>query len=252
MQQFGLIGRSLNHSFSQNYFNDFFLRKDIDAAYYNFELKSCGDFIRLITQNKEIVGLNVTVPYKQEIIPYLSDLDTVAENVSAVNVIKIHRDREGNYQKLKGFNTDVIGFERSINPLLKPNHTHALILGTGGAAQAVKYSLNHNNIKTIFVSRCIFNEQDNIICYENLTKEIVHQYPIIVNCTPCGTFPNINTCPPFRYEWITKEHLCFDLVYNPMESLFLKKSAQMGARIKNGYEMLIIQAKESWKIWNTN
>ena len=250
MTEYGLIGRTLGHSFSKDYFNGFFKKEGIDAAYNNYELETAGQLTELINTNRQLAGLNVTIPYKQQVMHLLTDIDAEASEVGAVNVIKIELDKDGKPMRTTGYNTDITGFWQAISPLLKPCHTKALVLGTGGAATAVNHVLTKNNIKTVLVSR---KEHDgsNYTTYEKLTRDIMQQHTVIVNCTPCGTIPDTDTCPPINYGWISDRHLCFDLVYNPAETLFMKKAAGMGATVSNGYTMLIKQAEESWRIWNT-
>ncbi|WKW45789.1 shikimate dehydrogenase [Myroides sp. JBRI-B21084] len=238
MKTYGLIGKNISYSFSRNYFNNKFLTKGIkNIQYVNFDIDNLSELNHLFNKNNH--GFNVTIPFKETIIPYLDALDIHASNIGAVNTIQIVNGIK------KGFNTDWIGFIKSIQPMLKSHHTSALILGTGGASKAIKYALNQLQISHKTVSRFAAD-----YTYENLTKEIIQQNNIIINCTPLGTFPNIDTAPNIKYEYITNKHLAYDLVYNPTESLFLKKCKNNDAAIKNGLEMLEIQAEEAWKIWN--
>ena len=246
MKKYGLIGFPLGHSFSRNYFNNKFADEKIDAEYVNFEIPSIQDFRRVIEENPNIYGLNVTIPYKQQVIPYLDELDADAEEIGAVNVIKFIREA-GQKLKLVGYNSDVVGFMGSIKPLLKPHHRKALILGTGGASKAIVYGLRKLGISSVFVSR---TKKEGMLTYDELTPEIVQEFTVIINCTPVGMFPHTDTCPALPYECLTEKHLLFDLIYNPEETLFMKKGAAQGAITKNGLEMLLLQAIGAWSIWN--
>lgn len=238
---YGIIGKSLNHSFSPKYFNDFFEQKQIAEEYLAFTLEKVEDFTDLILTNTDLKGLNVTIPYKETIIPFLNELDVDANAIGAVNCIKI---KDG---KLKGFNTDFLGFTETLKPLLKiQTHTKALILGTGGASKAIAYALKSLNISSQFISR---NRKETCLTYSDLSNEVLIKHTLIINTTPLGTFPKIDVCPEIPYEHLTKNHLLYDLIYNPEQTLFLKKGSQHGAAIKNGYEMLIAQARASWEIW---
>jgi shikimate dehydrogenase len=237
----GLIGYPLSHSFSKKYFGNKFKTEEIkNWTYENFEIQSIRDFRQVVLKQKQVVGLNVTIPHKEKIIPILHELDPVTSNIRAVNTIKISKDGY-----LKGFNTDVIGFENSLTPLISDHMQKALILGTGGASNAVKYVLDKLGIGSLKVS----SSGKGDISYQEL-KPIIHSYHIIINTTPLGTHPNINTCPSLPYDEISQKHLLYDLVYNPEKTLFLKHGESRGALIKNGHEMLILQAEASWKIWN--
>ena len=246
MKKYGLIGFPLGHSFSRNYFNNKFADEKIDAEYVNFEIPSIQDFRRVIEENPNIYGLNVTIPYKQQVIPYLNELDADAEEIGAVNVIKFIREA-GQKLKLVGYNSDVVGFMGSIKPLLKPHHREALILGTGGASKAIVYGLRKLGISSVFVSR---TKKEGMLTYDELTPEIMQEFTVIINCTPVGMFPHTDTCPALPYECLTGKHLLFDLIYNPEETLFMKKGAAQGAITKNGLEMLLLQAIGAWSIWN--
>ncbi len=246
MKKYGLIGFPLGHSFSRNYFNNKFADEKIDAEYVNFEIPSIQDFRRVIEENPNINGLNVTIPYKQQVIPYLDELDADAEEIGAVNVIKFIREA-GQKLKLVGYNSDVVGFMGSIKPLLKPHHRKALILGTGGASKAIVYGLRKLGISSVFVSR---TKKEGMLTYDELTPEIVQEFTVIINCTPVGMFPHTDACPALPYECLTGKHLLFDLIYNPEETLFMKKGAAQGAITKNGLEMLLLQAIGAWSIWN--
>ena len=246
MQKYGLIGYPLGHSFSKNYFNQKFESENIDATYLNFEIPNIKDLKTVLKENPELNGLNVTIPYKEQVIPYLDDLDEDARLIGAVNVIKFTKGLFG--KKLKGYNSDIIGFTQSIQPLLQPHHQKALILGTGGASKAVYHGLKNLGIESIFVSRT--HKADDMLTYEELTPEIMAEYTIIVNCTPVGMFPKVDFCPNIPYELLTPNHLLYDLLYNPNVTLFMKKGEAQGAVVKNGLEMLLLQAFAAWEIWH--
>lgn len=238
MKTYGLIGKNISYSFSRNYFANKFKKEDIkNSQYINFDIDNLSELNNIFNTNN--FGFNVTIPYKEAIIPYLDSLDFHAEKIGAVNTIKIENEKK------IGFNTDWIGFKKSIEPLLNSHHTKALILGTGGASKAVIYALDQLKIETLMVSR--YGE----ISYEDLSEEIIQNHAIIINCTPVGTFPNVDAAPEIPYHFITKNHFAYDLIYNPAETLFLKKCKEKGAVVKNGLEMLEIQAEASWKIWNS-
>lgn len=244
MRRFGLIGFPLGHSFSKKYFTEKFLLEGIDARYDLYELKSLDEFTELkVSEN--LCGLNVTIPYKQQIIPFLDEMDETAAEIGAVNVIKFIRD--GNDLKLKGYNSDAIGFLQSIRPYLKPHHNKALILGTGGASLAFDYTLRKLGIETIFVSRTPAEGQ---LSYSDLSETVLNEYPIILNASPVGTFPDVERCPDIPYQYLTSRHLLFDAVYNPAETLFLQKGKAQGTTVLNGEGMLTGQAEAAWKIWN--
>lgn len=247
MKTFGLVGYPLGHSFSQDYFTKKFAAEKIDAQYLNFQIEDIALFPEKVLTIDGLSGLNVTIPYKQKVMQYLDEIDETAQKVGAVNVVKIVRD--GSKMRLRGCNSDVVGFENSLRPLLKPCHTSAYILGTGGASKAVRYVLEKLNINYQFVSRNA-DAANNILSYQQLTSELVENHKLIVNCTPLGMSPQIDACPDIPYQAIGAEHLCFDLIYNPEETLFLKKSKEHGATIKNGLDMLIGQAVRAWEIWN--
>lgn len=242
---YGLIGEHLTHSFSLTYFNQKFEAENIDARYVNFEIPDIGDIMEIFAEHPNLAGLNVTIPYKEQVIPYLDDIDETAKRIGAVNVIKIKWDESGN-PRLKGFNSDVIGFTDSILPMLGENRGKALILGTGGAAKAIYVGLVNIGIEPVFVSR---NPKEGMLSYEELTEEIISDHHIIVNTTPLGMYPNVDTCPPIPYQFLTEEHICYDLIYNPDQTLFMKQSQKNGAKVKNGLEMLLLQAFESYRIW---
>jgi shikimate dehydrogenase len=243
MNRLGLIGKDISYSFSRGYFKTKFEAQNLPFTYENFDLQHISEFKQLITQNNKIVGFNVTIPYKEVIIPYLDSLNKKAKKIGAVNTITI--DKNG---KLKGYNTDCYGFKKSIQPFLKPHHKKALILGTGGASKAIAYTLKKLNIKFEYVSRA--NKKGVKFTYETLTSEILKDYTFIINSTPVGTYPNIEECPNIPYDGITKKHFLFDLVYNPDETKFLKLGKSNGADICNGLKMLEFQAEKAWKIWN--
>ena len=245
MDKYGLIGYPLGHSFSVGYFNEKFSNEHINAKYINFEIPSIEDFAEVIESNPELRGLNVTTPYKEQVIPYLDSLSPEANAIGAVNVIRI--TRKGDKTHLKGFNSDVIGFTRSIEPLLERHHKKALILGTGGASKAVDYGLRSLGIATKFVSR---TKRPGFFTYEEITPEIIKDYNIIVNCTPLGMYPNTDVCPTLPYEAMDSHNLLYDLLYNPDETLFMQKGKEHGAITKNGLEMLLLQAFASWEFWN--
>jgi shikimate dehydrogenase len=245
MDKYGLIGYPLGHSFSRNYFNEKFENEHIDATYINFEIPSIDDLPQIIAENPDLKGFNVTIPYKEQVLNYLDKLDEDARQVGAVNVVKVVRTK-GAEPKLIGYNSDLIGFTQSIKPLLEPHHKQALILGTGGASKAVRYGLNQLGLETTFVSRRV---HDGMFTYEDLTEEIIRAYPVIVNCTPVGMYPHTEECPNIPYEYLTPEHLLYDVLYNPDETLFMKKGAERGAVTKNGLEMLLLQAFAAWEIW---
>lgn len=242
---FGLLGRDISYSFSRGYFTKKFTALNLEHhSYVNFDIPKIEDFPSIIENNESIKGINVTIPYKEEVMAYLDKIDKTAKEIGAVNTIKI--TKRGN---LKGYNSDVVGFEKSIVPLLEKHHKKALILGTGGASKAIAYALKLNNIKYKFVSRKPKTKKQ--ISYNDLSQEIIQDYSIIVNSTPLGTSPDVDKCPAIPYQFITSKHLLYDLIYNPEVSKFLAKGKANGAKIKNGYEMLELQAEESWRIWNS-
>jgi shikimate dehydrogenase len=243
MKQYGLIGKSLSHSFSKTYFEQKFIKEGIiDTNYSLFELSEIADFKDLIDK-KSFCGLNVTIPYKEAIIPFLDQLDEEAKAIGAVNTIQFTASG------LKGFNTDLIGFRNSIKPFLENIHTRALILGTGGASMAVAYALEQLGIKILYVSRTPKNE--NQISYADVNQFVMKHHLLIINTSPIGTHPNINDAPKIPYEYLTEQHFLYDLVYNPAETAFLKKAIAAGAIAVNGEQMLKIQAEEAWKIWTS-
>lgn len=247
MQKYGLIGYPLKHSFSIGYFNEKFKSEQIDAEYVNYEIPSIHDFMEVIEENPQLKGLNVTIPYKEQVIPFLDELDKDAIEIGAVNVIKFIPLPKGK-SKLVGYNSDIIGFMQSISPLLQPHHQKALILGTGGASKAIFHGLKKLGIASTFVSRS--TQHVDILTYQELTPELMQDYTVIVNCTPVGMYPNEDSCPNIPYEQLTPNHLLYDLIYNPDQTLFMQKGAAQGAVVKNGLEMLLLQAFAAWEIWN--
>jgi shikimate dehydrogenase len=245
MTQYGLIGFPLSHSFSQNYFAGKFSREGItDCIYQNFPLENLKDVYKLIENNPDLKGLNVTIPYKEKILPFLTNSNEIVKAIGACNCIKINK------AQLSGYNTDVIGFEKSFVPHLKPYHTRALILGEGGAAKAVAYVLEKIGIEYLYLVRK-GQSANNKILFSEVTDSLIASHKVIVNSTPLGTYPNINECAPINYDILTSSHYLYDLVYNPEKTLFLQKGEAKGASTKNGYEMLVLQAEESWKIWTS-
>lgn len=243
-QLFGLLGRDISYSFSSGYFKEKFAELELaNHEYQNFDIQSIEEFPELIVQQKALSGMNVTIPYKEVIIPFLDEIDSEANEIGAVNTIKFLDNG-----KLKGFNTDVFGFLNSIKPLLENHHTKALILGTGGASKAIAYTLRKLEIDFQFISRNPSNEKE--ISYEGLSEEIIATHTVIINSTPLGTFPETDLCPDIPYQLIDSKHLLFDLIYNPSKTTFLQKGKEKGAKVKNGLEMLQLQAEESWRIWN--
>jgi shikimate dehydrogenase len=245
MDKYGLIGYPLGHSFSINYFNEKFQNEGIDAEYVNFEIPTIEDLTEVVASNPQLKGLNVTIPYKEKVISYLDYVSPEARAIGAVNVIKV--EHKGNKTILKGFNSDVIGFTQSIEPMLESFHKKALILGTGGASKAIQFGLKSLGIESVLVSRY---ERPGTVQYDKITADDIHEYNVIVNCTPCGMFPHSNECPRLPYEAMDSHNLLYDLIYNPDTTLFMHKGAQQGATVKNGLEMLLLQAFASWEFWN--
>lgn len=244
MKQYGLIGEKLGHSFSKRFFTEKFEKESIDAKYDLFELANIDMIADLFTEKKPC-GLNVTIPYKEQVIQYLDDIDQEAKEIGAVNTIQF-RNVNGKIIK-KGYNTDVIGFRDSLLPLLKEHHKKALILGTGGASKAVAFVLGKLGIEYKYVSR---RAAEGSFTYGDLTQEVMAEYTVIVNSTPVGMFPKVDAAPEIPYQYITGKHLLYDLIYNPEETLFSKKGKEQGATTKTGLDMLYGQALASWKIWN--
>ncbi|MBI4945079.1 MAG: shikimate dehydrogenase [Bacteroidetes bacterium] len=266
MRSFGLIGFPLSHSFSQKYFTEKFKRENItDCEFKNFSLEDINDFPALIKNNPTLCGLSITIPHKQSVIKFLDEVDGSAREVGAVNCIKASlrgKSPKQSHKKenrllrfarndiyLKGYNTDVFGFKNSLKPLLQDSHAKALILGTGGVSKAVAFVLQKLKIEFLFASRT--KNQEPSIKYQELNEALITSYALIINATPLGMSPNINDCPDIPYEFLTSKHLLYDLTYNPEETLFLKKGKEKGAQIKNGLEMLHLQAEKAWEIWNS-
>lgn len=245
MDKYGLIGYPLVHSFSISYFNQKFIDEKIDAVYENFEIPTIDLLPEVIDSNPDLRGLNVTIPYKQKVMPFLDAISQEAMAIGAVNVIKV--TREGGKSRLKGYNSDVIGFTKSIESMLEKFHKKALILGTGGASKAVDYGLKSLGLETVFVSRY---QRPGTIQYEDITPDIIKEYNVIVNCTPCGMYPHTEECPKLPYEAMDNRTILYDLIYNPDTTLFMKKGAEHGANTKNGLEMLLLQAFASWDFWH--
>lgn len=246
MKQYGLIGYPLTHSFSKKHFTEKFETEKIDSAYENFSIDSISKFPEIVAANPELVGLNVTIPYKEQVIPFLDELNEAAREIGAVNTVKITRTATGIF--LKGFNTDTYGFETSLKPLLQPHHTKALILGTGGASKALKYVLKKLGIE--YVSASIEELKENEIQYKDIDENMMAERLLIINATPLGTYPKVEDCANIPYQFLTDKHLLFDLVYNPEITRFMAQGMEKRATVKNGYEMLLLQAKKSYEIWN--
>jgi shikimate dehydrogenase len=244
MKKLGLLGKNIGYSFSRNYFTGKFKNEGLanDFIYENYDIDSIEKFSEILKNTPDLIGLNVTIPYKEAVIPFLDELSEEAKQIGAVNTIKVAKNG-----KLIGNNTDYYGFMESLKPLLKNHHKKALILGTGGAAKAVAFSLKKMNIESVFVSR---EAKENTISYQNLNTQTFNLYQIIINCTPLGTSPKTELSPDIPYEGFTPNHIAYDLIYNPEKTAFLKKAESKGAVIKNGYEMLVLQAEKAWKIWN--
>ena len=242
---FGLVGYPLGHSFSKKYFNEKFADENIDAEYKNFEIEDINEVTDIINHN-DIFGLNVTIPHKISVIPLLSQIDPIAEAIGSVNVIKIIRTDNGIITR--GYNTDAIGFTTSIKPLLKPHHRRALVLGTGGASKAVVYALQQ--LLGIDVQSVSRNPAPGIITYADLDSKIMESHTVVVNATPLGMYPHVETHPDIPYRLLSPQHLCFDLTYNPSVTTFMRMSSEFGAKTCNGKGMLIGQALAAWDIWN--
>lgn len=247
MDKYGLIGYPLGHSFSKNYFNEKFENEGIDAQYTNYEIPSIEDLTEILESTPNLKGFNVTIPYKEKVISYLDAISPEATAIGAVNVVKV--EHKGQKTILKGYNSDIIGFTQSIEPFIESFHKKALILGTGGASKAINYGLKSLGLETLFVSR---SERPGAILYSQVTPEIVKEYNVIVNCTPVGMYPHTDECPNLPYEAMDSHTLLYDLIYNPDETLFMKKGAAQGATVKNGLEMLLLQAFASWDFWHDN
>lgn len=243
---YGLIGFPLTHSFSKTYFNNKFESENINAEYLNFEIPDIGDLMEVVAEYPDLCGLNVTIPYKEQVIPYMDEMDADAAAIGAVNVIKFMRSK-GDDLRFKGYNSDIVGFSDSIRPLLTPYRDKALVLGTGGASKAVVRGLQNLGVESQLVSR---SKKEGVITYGEIDAEIMATHKIIVNTTPLGMYPHVDECPDIPYGLLTPQHLCYDLLYNPDVTLFMKRAREMGAEVKNGLEMLLLQAFESWRIWN--
>lgn len=248
---YGLIGYPLSHSFSKKYFTEKFEKEKITNAEYElYSIENINLFPDLLATNKELVGINVTIPYKESVMPFLDELNEIAKGIGAVNCIKIIRNNNDK-PKLIGYNTDAYGFQQSIKPFLEIQHEKALILGTGGASKAVAYVLKSIGIEVYFVSRTKNeNSKTNTLTYTELNEHTINAFKLIVNTSPIGTYPNINEAPNIPYQFISNKHLLYDLVYNPSETEFLKRGKSQGATVVNGLSMLQLQAEEAWNIWN--
>ena len=244
MDIYGLIGFPLEHSFSISYFNEKFQNEGIKAKYVNFEIPNIENLQEILASTPNLKGLNVTIPYKQKVISYLDYISPEARAIGAVNVIRV--EHKGNQIILKGYNSDIIGFTQSIEPMLESFHKKALVLGTGGAAKAINFGLKSLGLETVFVSRY---ERPGTVLYKSLTADDIKEYNVIVNCTPCGMFPHTNECPNLPYEAMDSHTLLYDLIYNPDETMFMHKGRERGATVKNGLEMLLLQAFASWEFW---
>ena len=246
MDRYGLIGYPLGHSFSISYFNQKFADEGINAKYENYEISDIDMLPEIIEKTPDLKGLNVTIPYKEKVLNFLYSISPEARAIGAVNVIRV--THQGSKTLLKGFNSDVIGFTQSIEPMLdKKWHHKALVLGTGGASKAICYGLKSLGIEPVYVSRY---ERPGTIQYESITPEVVREYNVIVNCTPVGMYPKTEECPPLPYEAMDHHTILYDLIYNPDQTLFMKRGAEYGADVKNGLEMLLLQAFASWEFWH--
>lgn len=243
VRKFGLLGRNISYSFSRAYFSEKFKREGINATYENFDIPGISEFPKVLESNPSLLGFNVTIPFKQDIMAFLDGIDPTAEKIGAINTVKISKNG-----KLKGYNTDHVGFSEAIKPFLESHHQKALILGTGGASKAIIYALNDLGILPASVSRSPKAGQLN---YEDLNEEILREHLVIVNCTPLGTSPKTEDFPPIPFEFINDQHLVFDLIYNPSETRLMQLAAQKGARVSNGLRMLELQAEKSWEHWNS-
>ena len=247
-KKYGLIGFPLGHSFSKIFFNKKFSSEGINAEYVNFEIGNVKELKTVLRENPDLCGLNVTLPYKMDVIPLLDSITDNARNIGAVNVIKFKKSRFGKLH-LEGHNSDISGFKQSIEPMLNETNRKALILGTGGASKAIFHGLKQLGIESVFVSR---TRNGSCITYDELTQSLMEDYTVIVNTTPLGMFPKTDFCPDIPYKYLTSNHIIYDLIYNPDETLFMKKGKEYGAVVKNGLEMLLLQAFISWEIWESN
>lgn len=256
MDTYGLIGFPLGHSFSRKFFTEKFEREGIDAEYLNFEIPEASMLLDVVRDNPTLRGLNCTIPHKQAILPLMDELHPMAARIGAVNTIKIVRN--SSIQRLVGYNSDIIGFTESSRPLLKPHHTKALVLGTGGASKAICVALEELGIEWRYVSRKKTPHPpgggemyaEGPLTYSEVTPDIIREWPVIINCSPVGMYPKVDASPALPYEAMTEHNLLFDLVYNPLETLFMRRGAEHGATVKNGLEMLHLQALASWRFWN--
>ncbi|WP_338407679.1 shikimate dehydrogenase [uncultured Flavobacterium sp.] len=243
-KRFGLLGRNINYSFSKGYFTEKFTNENFEGCTYeNFDIQEITIFPDIIKNNPDLKGMNVTIPYKEVVIPFLDKLSKKAALIGAVNTIKV--SKKG---KLKGYNTDYYGFIESLKPLLQPHHKKALILGTGGASKGVAFALDELGMAYTFVSR---EAKENAISYDQINATTFGDFQVIINTSPVGTSPNTEAFPLIPYDYFTKKHIAYDLIYNPAETQFLKKAAAQGAKTKNGQDMLVFQAEKAWEIWNT-
>jgi len=254
VRHFGLIGYPLTHSFSKHYFNQKFETFGItDASYELYPLQDISSFPELLINTTGLCGLNVTIPYKETILPFLQELDVIAREVGAVNTLLIKPGAEaGDLPLLKGFNTDVYGFQQSLKPFLESHHERALILGTGGASKAVAYVLRKIGVDCYFVTRKKMTGQEKAFTYAEINEYVIRHFPLIINTTPVGMHPDTEACPPLPYDYITTDHFLYDLIYNPEETRFLAEGKKRGALTLNGLSMLQQQAEKAWEIWNTN
>lgn len=243
MRRFGLLGFPLSHSFSQKYFTEKFAQLGLnDCVYENHSLKDISELNEVLSKYPDLCGLNITIPYKKQVLAFTTDTNEVVSKIGACNCIHFKDGRK------TGYNTDVVGFEQSLLPFLKPHHRQALILGTGGASAAVEYVLEKLGIAVQYVSR---NASESAIAYDDLTEAIIASHTLIVNASPLGMYPNADECPNLPYRFLSPQHHLYDLIYNPAETLFLSKGKAAGATVQNGEEMLVLQAEESWRIWNS-
>ncbi len=242
MSKYGLLGKNISYSFSKSYFTEKFKRENLQHSYENFDIPSLESFPKIISETQDLQGLNVTIPYKEAVIEFLDELDGDAEKIGAVNTIKVSKDK-----KLVGYNTDHFGFQKSLEAFLPLQKNTALILGTGGASKAVAFALKNLGFDFKFVSR---KTSPETLTYSDLDRSIIEDHFLIINCTPLGTFPNMTDCPNIPYQYLTQNHLLYDLIYNPAETTFLKQGKKQQTQIVNGLEMLKIQAKKAWEIWN--
>jgi shikimate dehydrogenase len=243
MRRFGLLGYPLSHSFSQKYFTEKFARLGLaDCVYENFSLPDIEALSVILKEKTDLCGFNITIPYKKQVLSFLDEVSPVVAAIGACNCVQIKAG------KLTGYNTDVVGFEQSLKPFLLPHHTKALVLGTGGASAAVEYVLRKLGIGVQYVSRMA---SAHSIAYEQVDEKILATHHLLINTTPLGMYPNITECPDLPYRFITSQHHLYDLIYNPAETQFLSNGKSQGATVQNGQEMLILQAEESWRIWNS-